>query len=74
MNRIFYIENMSCVNCKRILANALSDMDGVEKITINLPRKEIVVDADVAKVTDSDIMSLITNRMYLVARKKNARS
>lgn len=74
MNRVYYVKNMSCVNCKKILTNALSDMDGVVKITINLPRKEIMVDADFTKVSDRDIMGIITNRMYLVTRKKNAHS
>ena len=69
MNRVYYVENMSCVNCKKILANALSGMDGVEKITINLPYKEIMVDADFEKVSDSDIISIITSRMYLATRK-----
>ncbi len=72
MSRVYCVENLLCVNCKRIILKALADLDGIRKISVSLPRKEIVVDADFGRVSDSDIIDAIASRMYMAARKDSA--
>lgn len=72
MSRIYCVENLLCVNCKKILSKALADLDGIRKISVSLPRKEIEVDADFGRISDSDIIDTIASRMYMATRKDSA--
>lgn len=69
MKRIYYVENMTCTNCKNIIKNALAGLDGIKSVTVSLPNKEIVVEADFNKISDIEIISALSNHMYMAERR-----
>jgi copper chaperone CopZ len=56
VTRHYYVMNMECANCGKILTGALSMPDGVRKVSAKLSRKKLTVEADFVKVSDDDII------------------
>ncbi len=44
MKKVMKIEGMSCNHCKMRVENALSALDGVEKVEVNLELKQAVLE------------------------------
>lgn len=68
MKHTYYIENMTCINCAKVLENALSKLDGVRQVTAKHSRKVLSVDADFTVIPEEDIIDVIRNRRYTVVR------
>lgn len=69
MTRHYFISNMECVNCKKIIKNTLSGIAGVSKVSIKLLKKEAVIDADYNIVSDEDIIAAVKNHNYIAVRR-----
>ena len=53
------VDGMTCVKCSGSVEKALKATEGVEKVEVNLERKEAVVDYDDAKVTEAKLREVI---------------
>ncbi|HEY5555984.1 cation transporter [Acetobacterium sp.] len=38
---ILNVEGMSCAHCEKAVKNAVGELDGVESVTVDLPRKTV---------------------------------
>ena len=46
MKKILIVEGMSCGHCEKAVKNALSEVDGVENVLVNLGEKEVQVEGE----------------------------
>jgi copper chaperone CopZ len=53
------VDGMTCAKCSGSVEKALKATEGVEKVEVNLERKEAVVDYDDAKVTEAKLREVI---------------
>lgn len=53
------VDGMMCAKCSGSVEKALKATEGVEKVEVNLERKEAVVDYDDAKVTEAKLREVI---------------
>ena len=54
------VPDISCEHCERTITNALTPVEGVRSVQVDIPAKEVQVDYDEAKV-DVDRMKEILN-------------
>ena len=47
MKRTYSIEGMSCNGCKTFVEKALSEVKGVEKVSVDLPKAEAVIESEI---------------------------
>ncbi|MGX6961288.1 copper chaperone CopZ [Vagococcus xieshaowenii] len=59
MKQKYTINGMSCAHCVSRIEEAVSSLDGVKKIKINLKKAEAIVKFDEQCVTDEVIISTI---------------
>ena len=65
MKKKIEIEGMSCGHCVNHVKEALSDLDGVTHVDVNLEDKIAIVDSEV-KLKDEDIKFAIDDAGYEV--------
>ncbi len=46
MKKSFRIEDLCCANCAAKLENAISKVDGVEKVSLNFIAEKLTIEAD----------------------------
>ncbi|MBQ8005334.1 MAG: cation transporter [Clostridia bacterium] len=49
MKKSFRIEDLCCANCAAKLENAISKVEGVEKVSLNFIAEKLTIEADVDK-------------------------
>jgi len=69
--RTIKVEGMHCASCVSSVENALNDLDGVEKASVNLATETAQVTYDPQKVRFSDFVTAIENVGYEVAREES---
>lgn len=65
MNKKILIEGMSCEHCVKHVTNALEELSGVTKATVNLGTKTAVIETS-SEVKDEDIKFAIDDAGYEV--------
>ena len=64
------VEGMKCSKCSGSVEKALKATAGVEKVEMNLERKEAVVDYDDAKVTEAKLREVINGTGFKAIEEK----
>lgn len=65
-NVILNVNGMSCSHCENAIKKAVGTMEGVDKVTVSLEGKTVVVDYDTSKVTLDQIKAEIEDQGYEV--------
>lgn len=68
MKKKISIEGMSCMNCVKHVKNALTDLEGIKIVEVDLPGKYAMV--EVHNVTDANIKAAIEDAGYDVTEIK----
>lgn len=68
MKRQYYIENLTCSNCGKILVSALSEIKGVRHVFVKPTHKVLSVEADHTLISDEEILEVIKSRRYTAMR------
>lgn len=65
---ILHVEGMMCSHCENAVKKAVSALDGVGVVTVDLKGKSVTVEYDGAKVTPDDIGQAIEDQGYDVVK------
>ena len=65
------VDGMKCAKCSGSVEKALKATPGVEKVEVNLERKEAVVEYDDAKVTEARLREVINATGFKVVEEKS---
>ena len=65
------VEGMKCSKCSGSVEKALKATPGVEKVEVNLDRKEAVVEYDDAKVTEAKLREVINGTGFKAVEEKS---
>lgn len=71
MEKKFYISGMSCSHCKSVVENGIKELNGVEKVEVDLLSNSMIVDYDNNKLRDKDIVNEVSNLGYLASTDEN---
>ena len=55
----FKVMGMHCSSCSSFVERSVSEMDGVEKCSVNLLQESMLVDYDESKVTNEAIIEVV---------------
>ena len=61
-----HVEGMTCGHCVETVTKAVSSLSGVDKVDVDLEKKEVKVDFDDSKTGVSDIKAKIADVGYEV--------
>lgn len=64
MKKQFVINGMSCNHCVDKVENTINQLDGIDKVKINLKKNQGVVKFDEAKVSADKIAAAVTEAGY----------
>ena len=60
--------DISCEHCQHAIEGAVSKMDGVQTVKVNIPTKSVQVEYDPQKVTVAKIEEVMDDVGYTVAK------
>lgn len=63
MNKTLIVDGMMCIKCQAHVEKALSDVDGVTKVTVDLKKKKVVVEL-AGDVADEILMKAVSDAGY----------
>lgn len=55
------VKHMDCATCPVVVRAALYDLDGVEKVTVSMEEKSVVVKYDGDTLTEEDLAKAVTH-------------
>ena len=61
------VPNISCEHCQRTITNALTPVEGVRRITVDIPTKEVHVDYDEMRLDIERLKAILQEEDYPVA-------
>ena len=64
------VDGMTCSKCSGSVEKALKATEGVEKVEVNLERKEAVVEYDDQKVTEAKLREVINGTGFKAVEEK----
>ncbi|MFQ5450491.1 MAG: heavy-metal-associated domain-containing protein [Nitrospinaceae bacterium] len=62
------VEGMSCDHCVQTIKKAVNEIPGIEKVEVDLEKKEVRVDFDEGKTDLHNISAMITGVGYEVVK------
>lgn len=72
MKRIFRVDGMRCAACQAHVQTAVSNLNGVNKVDVNLLSKEMTVDCDETKLQPADIILAVSRLGFKAALQETA--
>lgn len=60
----FNIPDISCGHCERTIIKALQPLDGVRKVTVDIPSRQAEVDYDDTRITVERMKEVLTGADY----------
>ena len=60
------VPDISCEHCERAITNALTPVEGVRSVSVNIPRKQVRVDYDEAHVNVEKMKDILQEEDYPV--------
>lgn len=63
-NIVFKVEGMSCSHCENRIIKAISNLTGVNNVTVSLADKTVTVDADPSTISELQIRETIEHAGY----------
>ncbi|MDR3318971.1 MAG: copper ion binding protein [Clostridiales bacterium] len=68
------VEGMSCSHCENAVKKAVSALDGVDSVSVNLKKKTVEVVYDDGKSAQESIARAIADQGYKVAKTLSVKS
>lgn len=68
MEKVIGVNGMTCGNCKKAVEDALTNLEGVKKATVDLAEGNVTVNYDENVVTLGDIRTEIEDQGYDVVQ------
>ena len=65
-NLILNVEGMSCSHCENRVKNAVSSLNGVNSVNVDLTNKKVSIELDASIVTEKQIKDAIEEQGYQV--------
>ncbi len=65
------VDGMKCAKCSSSVEKALTATEGVEKVAVSLEKKEVVVDYDEAKVSETKLREVINSTGFKAVEEKS---
>lgn len=65
-NLILNVEGMSCSHCENRVKNAVSSLNGVNSVNVDLANKKVSIELDASTVTEKQIKDAIEEQGYQV--------
>lgn len=66
------VPDISCEHCERTITEALTPLDGVRSVSVDIPEKQVQVDYDEASVDVERMKAVLQDEDYPVASAKEA--
>jgi copper chaperone len=63
----FNVPNISCEHCQRTIISALTPVDGVRGVAVDIPAKEVRVDYDETRIDIEHLKMILQEEDYPVA-------
>ncbi len=64
---VLNVPDISCEHCQRTITNALTPVEGVRSVTVDIPSKQVAVDYDEATVDVERMKEILEEEDYPVA-------
>ena len=64
---ILNVPDISCEHCQRTITNALTPVEGVRRVSVDIPSKQVEVDYDEATVDVERMKEILGEEDYPVA-------
>ena len=64
---ILTVPDISCEHCERTITNALTPVQGVRSVNVDIPAKQVRVEYDEAQVSAERIKNVVEEEEYPVA-------
>lgn len=64
---ILNVPDISCEHCERTVKGALAPVEGVQRVAVDIPAKQVTVDYDAARVSVERMKEVLADEDYPVA-------
>ena len=64
---VLTVPDISCEHCVRSVTNALTPVDGVKQVSIDIPTKQVTVEFDQSQVNVDKMKEILAEEDYPVA-------
>jgi copper chaperone len=65
-NIVLNVPDISCEHCERAITGALTPVDGVKSVSVDIPAKQVKVDYDAAQVDLEKMKEILQDEDYPV--------
>jgi len=65
-NAVLNVPDISCEHCERAITNALTPVDGVQSVSVDIPAKQVQVEYDDARVSTDQMKDILAEEDYPV--------
>ncbi len=65
-NVVLNVPDISCEHCERTITNALTPIEGVRSVNVDIPNKRVRVDYDEAQVSVDRVKDILQEEDYPV--------
>jgi copper chaperone len=69
---VLTVPDISCDHCARTVTNALSPLEGVARVAVDVPAKRVTVEYDPARVDIAKMSAVLADEDYPVASSESA--
>jgi copper chaperone len=69
---VLNVPDISCAHCERTITNALTPVDGVNSVRVDIPAKQVSVDYDEGRVDIQRMRQILGEEDYPVASVASA--
>ena len=69
---VLNVPDISCEHCERMITGALTPVDGVQRVAVDIPAKQVRVEYDESKVDVEQMKEVLQEEDYPVASTANA--
>jgi copper chaperone len=66
-NVVLNVPDISCEHCERTITGALTPVDGVKSVSVDIPGRQVKVDYDDAQVDVEKMKAILEEEEYPVA-------
>ena len=70
---VLNVPDISCEHCERTITSALTPLEGIRSVNVDIPRKQVHVDYDEAHVSVDQMKDVLEEEEYPVASSRAGR-
>lgn len=64
---VLTVPDISCEHCVKAVTNALTPVDGIQQVSVDIPTKQVTVDYDASQVNIEQMQAILAEEDYPVA-------